>query len=159
MKTDKELILMARELALRSVNPWLVEVGAVIVDENREVLATGYNQLPSGVVKRDRGYIELTDEHAERVAIFEAARRGVRLDAATLYLSCVFHRHDGTEFIGGWPCPQCARAIIMSGIREVVSRAEIKPPFWQPNLTLHFEMMREAGVRLVRLDQDFNRMP
>ena len=48
-------------------------------------------------------------EHAERNAIYNAARMGISLKGCTLYQTPMF------------PCSDCARGIIQSGITTVVS--------------------------------------
>jgi len=47
-------------------------------------------------------------EHAERNAIFSAARMGVSIVGATMYLPW-------------FPCAECARAIVQSGIGALVA--------------------------------------
>jgi diaminohydroxyphosphoribosylaminopyrimidine deaminase/5-amino-6-(5-phosphoribosylamino)uracil reductase len=79
-------------------NPW---VGCVIVDASGAVVAGGHTQGPG-------------EDHAEIVAIREAAARGVALDEATLYSTlepCAFHGRT----------PACARAIVTAGVRRVVT--------------------------------------
>ena len=48
--------------------------------------------------------------HAERNAIYAAAREGIRLEGSTI-------------FTPGLPCPDCARAIIQAGIVEIPESA------------------------------------
>lgn len=89
------------------------KVGAVIVGPANEVRAIGYNGLPRGV----SGAIDLRYspednekyywfEHAERNAIYNAARAGTSTDGCRLYVSL-------------FPCSDCARGIIQSGIVQV----------------------------------------
>lgn len=90
-------------------------VGAVIVGPAREIRATGYNGLPRGVKASDDTRFDRPSgekffwiEHAERNAIYNAARVGASLDKCTIY-------------VNRYPCADCARAIIQSGISRVVS--------------------------------------
>ena len=80
-------------------------VGAVIVGPGHEVRASGYNGLPRGVSDRDDSRFDRASgtkffwiEHAERNAIYNAARSGAALDGCTIYV---------TRF----PCADCARAM------------------------------------------------
>ncbi len=90
-------------------------VGCVIVGpEGQEVRATGYNGLPRGVSDADEARFDRASgekffwgEHAERNAIYNAARTGVSLQGCTLY-------------VNRFPCADCARAVIQSGIARVV---------------------------------------
>ena len=88
-------------------------VGAVIVGAAHEVRAAGYNGLPRGVrglddARYDRASGEKFHwvEHAERNAIYNAARAGTSITGCTIY-------------VNRFPCADCARAIIQSGIAHV----------------------------------------
>lgn len=75
-------------------------------------------------------------EHAERRVIYTAARSGVETLDATLY--CVW-----------FACPDCARAIIQAGIREVVGHVLPRsrtPARWIDQVVAGEAMLREAGV-------------
>jgi len=98
------------------------KVGAVFVNADYEILATGYNAPPRGFQHCDR-----TDErnnfvncmphtcgepctrtiHAEQNAVAQAAKRGTALAHSTLY--CTYA-----------PCQTCARLLINIGVVKVV---------------------------------------
>lgn len=87
------------------------KVGAVIIDRENNTLCTGYNGFPRGVgdlnkkrLKRPEKYI--WTEHAERNAIYAAARNGIILK-------------DKIMFTTLFPCVDCARGIIQSGITDL----------------------------------------
>ncbi len=96
------------------------QVGAVLV-KNRQILATGYNGVPRGIVHcEERGC--LRDElgipsgerqelcrglHAEQNAIIQAARHGVPIEGSTAYCTAQ-------------PCVLCAKILINAGIKEIV---------------------------------------
>lgn len=89
------------------------KVGAVIVGPDHEVLSLGWNGFPRGVddnvqERHERPAKYEWTEHAERNAIYNAARHGIALRGATIYVTHA-------------PCAACARAIVQSGIRAVVS--------------------------------------
>jgi len=78
-------------------------------------------------------------EHAERNAIYNAARVGVPLKGCRMYTN-------------GLSCADCARAVIQTGITEVViddvwgmSGAQ-----WQESLICAEAMFNEAGVKVMR---------
>jgi len=88
------------------------QFGCVIVGPNKEIRSTGYNCFPRGTDdsqewKQERPVKSHWFCHAERNAIFNAARVGVALKGCTLY-------------VNGIPCADCARAIIQSGIKQVI---------------------------------------
>lgn len=112
------------------------KIGAVIV-RDKAILATGYNGPPSGCAPCDT-YIHEDDAfataqevngqcprrvlgypsgeglhicpaaHAERNAIALAARHGVCINRATMYLTCEI------------PCKDCLGCIVNAGITEIV---------------------------------------
>ncbi|SDR00548.1 deaminase [Pseudovibrio sp. Tun.PSC04-5.I4] len=118
-------------------------VGAVIFGPGQVILATGYNGLPRGVSGADNTRYDRKSgekffwvEHAERNAIYNAARTGTALQSSTIV-------------INRFPCADCARAIIQSGISEVVSPP---PPKNDGALDHSFDvaevMLREAGIAI-----------
>ena len=119
------------------------KVGAVIVGPGQEIRATGYNGLPRGVSGTDETRLDRPSgekffwvEHAERNAIYNAARAGVALAGCTLY-------------VNRFPCADCARAIIQSGL----SCVECPPrPSHDGKLDHSFEvseiMLKEAGIKM-----------
>ena len=94
------------------------KVGAVIVGKDKEIVSTGYNSYPRGIVdnrpeRQERPEKYFWFEHAERNAIYNAARIGVSTKGCTMYLTC------------GIPCADCARGIINAGISRIfVTRAQ-----------------------------------
>lgn len=121
-------------------------VGAIIVGEGRSILAVGYNGFPRGVSelvdeRHHRPEKYLWTEHAERNAIYDAAKRGVALDGATIYLPW-------------YPCADCARAIIQSGLVALVAlRSESRDPIWDDHFRVSSLMLAEAGVRVKLWDK------
>ncbi|WP_323766515.1 deoxycytidylate deaminase [Marinovum sp.] len=118
-------------------------VGAVIVGPANEIRATGYNGLPRGVSDSDNARFDRASgekffwfEHAERNAIYNAARGGTALEGCTIY-------------INRYPCADCARAIIQSGIARIVCPPK---PEHDGALDHSFDvsevMLHEAGVPL-----------
>lgn len=98
---------LAKTVATKSKDPH-THIGAVIVGMDKEIVSTGYNSFPRGMnddvqerYERPEKYFWM--EHAERNAIYNAARIGVSTKGCTLFLDHWF------------PCVECARAIINSG--------------------------------------------
>ena len=117
------------------------QIGAVIVGKDKEIVSTGYNSFPRGLSDNESYRQERPEkyywfEHAERNAIYNAARIGVSTKGCTMYLSC------------GIPCADCARGIINAGIRKVfVEKVDsTKGPQWEESQERSKEMFREADV-------------
>lgn len=120
------------------------KVGAVIVNSGHSIISTGYNGFPIGVNDSVSTRYERPDKyywtaHAEENAIAFAARNGVSLKGATLYVNRMR------------PCTRCTRLIIQAGITSVfvlqdVSEATIER--WKEDNTIADAMMKEAGVTI-----------
>lgn len=110
---DEYFMGVAKMAAMRSKDPG-TQVGACIVDQNNKILSIGYNGMPTGCNDSempwekegeplDTKYLYVC--HAELNAILNY--NGGSLQGAKLY---------GTLF----PCNECCKAIIQSGIKEIV---------------------------------------
>jgi len=122
------------------------KVGAVLIlpDGGTEIEAC--NTYPDGVQdieERHQGDGRLIwMEHAERNAIFKAARCGVATRGATLF---------STYF----PCADCARAIVQVGIARVYTlAADLSDPVWGRGFAASQVILQEGGVDVVILDRD-----
>lgn len=117
-------------------------IGAVIVGIDKEIVSTGYNSFPRGIddnvpERQERPEKYHWFEHAERNAIYNAARIGVSTKNCTLYLSHWF------------PCVECTRAIIQSGITilycEPIDEKSANPKY-DESFKRSLQMLNEAGV-------------
>jgi dCMP deaminase len=121
------------------------KVGCVIIGPENQVLSTGYNGFPRGVnddidERHERPDKYLWTEHAERNAIYNAARHGVALRNTTIY-------------IPWYPCANCARAIIQAGITTVVATVpDMSYRGWGPEFEVAGIMMEESGVEVRLID-------
>ncbi len=142
-KWDSRFLRLAREVATWSKDR-STRVGAVIVGEDRTPGPYGYNGFPRYIddEREDRharpSKYDWT-EHAERNAIYNAARMGVALKGGAIYVTHV-------------PCADCARAIIQVGIVRVVADANCMSggfaERWSEAAQVTREMLGEAGVGL-----------
>jgi dCMP deaminase len=81
-------------------------------------------------------------EHAERNAIYNAARVGIAVAGCTIY-------------INRFPCSDCARAIIQSGIETICCPAKpTNDGALDHSFSVAEVLIGEAGVRLVNIDED-----
>ena len=114
---DSYFMGIAKLVRERSEDP-CCKVGACIVKDNK-IISTGYNGMPSrsehGIYPWTKGDTDPTKNkyfyvvHAELNAILNSEKS---LKGATLYV---------TKF----PCNECAKAIIQSGISEVIFTDDI----------------------------------
>ena len=142
---DEYFMGIALLSAKRSKDP-NTQVGACIVNDNNRIMSVGYNGLPQGCDDdlfpwaRDGGVLDTKYAfvcHAELNAILNY--RGAGLDGAKLYVSL-------------FPCNECAKAIIQSGIKEVVYLSD-KYNGTETN-TASKMMLRSAGIKLTKLDAE-----
>jgi len=138
-KWDERFIEMCQHIAQWSKDR-STKVGAVIV-KDRRMIASGYNGFPMGVdddpdERHERPAKYKWTEHAERNAIYGAAKYGIALQDSTIY-------------IPWFSCSDCARAVIQSGIIKVVTPSpDFSDPIYGDDWKIACEMYREAGVEI-----------
>jgi dCMP deaminase len=142
-----EYFFQLAELAAEKSKDRSTKVGAVIVGPDNEVRSIGFNGFPRGVddsidARYERPLKYKITEHAERNAIYNAARVGIPLKGCTIYMKYCPR-----------PCTDCARGIIQSGIIRVVGRKNNPFPGkgaqWEEDLVISERMLFEAGVEIV----------
>jgi dCMP deaminase len=142
MDWDQYFISMAYLVSMKSKDP-STKVGCVIVGPDNEVVSTGYNSFPRLLndtvperSQRPAKYMFI--EHAERNAIANAARIGVSTKDCRIYLPW-------------YPCVDCARIMIQSGIKEIIIHKEfpgndVTAAHWHESMAVGQEMLKECGV-------------
>jgi dCMP deaminase len=132
---DRYFMNLAIQAATRSTCP-RKHVGAVVV-RDRTVLSTGYNGSMRGSEHcTDAGCLMENDHcvrtvHAEANAIAQAARHGIRLDSAQIYVTAS-------------PCFNCFKLIANSGIDSVVFGE-----FYRDDRVMQFA--EDLGIGMVHL--------
>ena len=140
---DEYFMGIAMLAARRSKDP-STQVGACIVNEDKRIVSMGYNGMPrccsddeypwdKNDSALDSKYLYVC--HAELNAILNA--RGTNLTGNRLYVAL-------------FPCNECAKAIIQSGIKEVVY---ISDKYANTMGTRASKRMFEAaGVKMTKLE-------
>ena len=118
------------------------KVGAVVVKDKR-ILTTGYNGPPTGLKHCDELGGCLRDKlgipsgermelsravHAEQNAIIQAAKYGISIDGATIYVT-------------NHPCFICAKMLINAGIKRIVYKEGYPDEFAK-------EILNDAGIKV-----------
>ena len=138
---DEYFMGLAHLSALRSKDP-NTQVGAVIVNPEKRVVGIGYNGLPFGCADDKFHWLregELEDTkyayvvHAELNAILNSTQK---LNDCTIYVSL-------------FPCNECAKAIIQSGIKHIIYESDK----YADTSAIHASkrMLEAAGVDWVQL--------
>lgn len=126
------------------------KVGAVIIQDGRQ-LSFGYNGPPRGIddstVPTTRPEKYAYFEHAERNSIYNAAYHGIPIKDSSIYI----YTNPNNVFL----CPDCARAIIQSGIDFVImnKQKDIRAD-WTTHRDATLRLFDEAKVRLEEIDYD-----
>ncbi len=135
--------------AKRSKDP-NTQVGACIVDEDNRILSTGYNGFPQGCSdeefpwNRDESKGETKYNfvvHAELNAILNS--RGKSLVGSRVFVSL-------------FPCHECAKAIIQTGVKEVVYLSDKYNGTASDNASKR--MLSAAGVKMTQIKPTKSRL-
>lgn len=144
-KWHMRFMAMAEMIATWSKDP-SSKIGCVVVNDERRILATGYNGFPKGI---DDTEVRLNTRelkhklvvHAEMNALMNALYSGVSLKGSTMY-------------VHGLPiCPDCAKCVIQAGIKEIVIPTDKTDRVeWQKVWEEHsLPMFSESGVQVTIL--------
>ena len=111
---DEYFMALAHLAAKRSKDP-STQVGACIVNPSNRIVGIGYNGMPSGCDDDDFPWERQGEAtkypyvvHAELNAILNSIQN---LSGCKIYVSL-------------FPCNECAKAIIQSGIREIIYESD-----------------------------------
>lgn len=124
------------------------QVGAVAVGDFGQIMSTGYNGWPRGMVNEEQGRKSTNDKgysnsiHAETNLIYNANLTGVTLRGCTVYVHPVL------------PCFECAKALVQVGVNAVYYKRDKASNYndWTKSWSLAKELFKEAGVTLRDID-------
>ena len=144
MLNDQNFINIAKEIASAS-KCVSKQVGAVIVKDGR-ILSTGYNGTPPGYTnctdhwdgeytKDHHEWSKTYEIHAEMNAIIWAAREGISINGATIYVTLE-------------PCSDCSKNIIASGITRIV----YDKSYEHTNSDVVTKFIKDNNVRIEKLE-------
>jgi len=111
-KWDERFLRIAREVATWSKDPSR-QIGSVLVGEQDQIIAQGFNGFPRGINDTDERYNNREIKyklvvHSECNCIYNAVNSGADVRGSTIY-------------VAGLPvCHECAKVIIQVGIKRVV---------------------------------------
>ena len=142
MKWHKRFLGLADHVSSWSRDP-STHVGAVVVRPDRTVASVGFNGFPRGVSDDTDRYSNREVKyrficHAEANALMSSHER---MAGYTLYASPLH------------PCNECAKLIIQSGIKSVVTRPAMDPR-WKDSFSIASQMFKEAQIEVIEIAQD-----
>ena len=140
---DEYFMGVAHLSAMRSKDP-NTQVGACIVSSENKIMSMGYNGFPSGCSDEEFPWGKSEDElsskylystHGELNAILNY--RGGSLEGSKMYVTL-------------FPCNECAKAIIQSGISQIVYDSDKYDG--TPSVIASKRMLKAAGVKVVKYE-------
>lgn len=142
---DEYFMAVAKLSAMRSKDP-STQVGACIVSDNNRILSIGYNGAPNGYhddnfpwaregKPLDTKYMYVV--HAERNAILNYRGSRKDLEGARIYVDL-------------FPCNECAKEIIQSGIKEVIYLCDKYKN--EDNVIASKKLFDACGVKYTKLE-------
>ena len=137
---DEYFMGIAMLAAKRSKDP-STQVGACIVSQDNIIISIGYNGMPKGCSDDEFPWDRTGEEtkypyvvHAELNAILNASGRDLR---------------NSRIYVALFPCNECAKAIIQSGVKEVLYLSD---KYADTMLTMASKRMLDAaGVKYIQL--------
>lgn len=140
---DEYFMSVAALSAMRSKDP-NTQVGACIVNKEKKIVGTGYNGFPLGCSDDQLPWDRTGDVldtkypyvcHAELNAILNSISRD--LSGCTLYVVL-------------FPCNECAKAIIQSGIKKIIYKENKYPD--SDSVRASMRMLDAAGVQYIQMN-------
>jgi len=148
----RELLWVAYKCAEKSPDP-STQTASLLVDEDGSILLFDVNRFPDGVKETPKRYERPLKykfaECSERNVIYAATREGIRTKGLTIVCSWV-------------PCTNCARAIIQSGIKCLITHKRahnITPDRWKEDIGISLGMLAEVGIEIVMFDKTIGAPP
>ncbi|UCE66591.1 MAG: dCMP deaminase family protein [Candidatus Zixiibacteriota bacterium] len=139
---EEYFMTLALVASLKSKDP-STQVGAVIIDnKTRKLVSSGYNGFPRHIddsqIPQSRPEKYLYVVHAELNAILHAQKE---LSDCSLYATV-------------FPCSECMKAIVQSGIKRVVYLNELNGDDWNDSKKATMKMAELAGVIINKFESD-----
>jgi dCMP deaminase len=144
----EDYLRKAYKLASEQSTDRVTNVGALIIHPyTGDILTQGVNAFTDkNQYKNESNHLRprkyKVTEHAERAAIFSAARYGIA--TAGMYMVCPWAS-----------CPDCARAIVKSGISKLIGHKQAldrTPERWKDDVALGLEILAGGGVEYLPYD-------
>lgn len=142
-KWDNRFLQLAEHVSAWSKDP-RTKVGAVVVNQHKQVIGLGFNGFPRGVFDSDLRY-----ENRETKLLLVAHAEQNALD------NCFTDPRGSTIYTTLYPCYHCAKGIIQRGVQRIVTRPFDRSRCGAPlHLDVSEVMFKEAGVEICFIGED-----
>lgn len=140
---DEYFMSLAHLSGMRSKDP-NTQVGACIVNERKRIVGIGYNGLPYGCNDDEYPWERDGEFLDTKYAYVVHAELNAILNATESLQNCII-------YVSLFPCNECAKAIIQSGIKEVVYESD---KYRDTNSAkASRKMLNSAGVKFRQVDE------
>lgn len=134
---DSYNMLIALTCSLRSPDP-NTQVGCYLIDEENRPLGSGYNSIPAGC--------NVNNIPWAREGLPEETKYPFVIHAE---INCILHANFSTRnsilYTTLFPCNECMKLIIQSGVKEIVYLENKYKDTWQCKTAL--KMAEEVGLK------------
>lgn len=140
---DEYFMSLAHLSGMRSKDP-NTKVGACIVNNNNRIVGIGYNGMPYGCSDKDYPW--------SREGVFTETKYAYVVHAE---LNAILNSTSSLEncsiYVSLFPCNECAKAIIQSGIKEVVYENDKYAK--SDSVKVSRKMLKSAGVNVRKVSE------
>ena len=143
---DEYFMGLAHLSAKRSKDP-STQVGAVIVNEDKRIVDVGYNGFPYGCDDKEFPWDREGDALHTKYAFVVHAELNAILNSTQSLKGC-------TLYVSLFPCNECAKAIIQSGIKHIVYECDKYAA--TDGVKASKKMLQSAGISLRQLPYSVN---
>ena len=138
---------LAKTLAAEFSKDPSTKVAVIYLDsKTHAVLSLGYNGFPRGVDETimdrwERPIKYMYCEHAERNGIYNACLNGTSLK-------------DSIAVITMFPCCDCARGIIQSGVKKIITvKPDIQLSYWKESFDISMDMFKDIKMEIMFIEE------
>lgn len=139
---DEYFMSLAHLSALRSKDP-STQVGACIVNTNNRIVGIGYNGMPYGCHDDEYPWSREGDFTDTKYAYVVHAELNAILNSTESLRGC-------SIYVSLFPCNECAKAIIQSGITKVVYESDKYSE--TDSVIASKRMLKSAGVDIRQIE-------
>lgn len=140
---DKRFYELAKHVSSWSKDP-STKVGAVIVNDQKQVISIGYNGFPRNIFDSEARYNDRATKHLFVVH----AERNALDNAFTDVIGC-------TMYVTHFPCNECMKSIVQRGIKRVVTPKPDNTKEYvkdSAKMTATYTMLCEGNVDLFHVE-------
>lgn len=129
--------------AQRSKDP-STQVGACIVDNDDKIVGIGYNGFPRGILDSEYPWERTGELMDTKYPYVVHAELNAILNSKGSLKNC-------TVYVTHFPCNECAKAIIQSGIKRVVYASDKHEAITE--FAISRKMLQTVGIEIVKTDE------